>query len=189
MTQRLLLAAVLGGVTMFMWGAFSHMVLNFEGSMIRQVPNESAVTAVLKENIKEDGVYALPGVDMTRQPSPEEMSAWSAAYERGPTAMLFYHTRGTDVFTPHQFGVQFLADFGAALFGSIILLLAGVSWARGILISTLIGLGGWCALEIPYWDWYRFPWEFIRADLIDQVAGWLLAGVVMAFFLRARRIA
>jgi hypothetical protein len=185
--MRVILAAILGGIVMFAWGAFSHMVINLEGSMVRQVPNESAVVAVMKENIREDGVYAMPGIDMTRQPTAEEMNAWSAAYEKGPTAMLFYHTTGTDVFTPHQFGVQFLADFGAALFGAIILFLAAVSFGRGVIISTFIGLGGWCALEIPYWDWYRFPWEFIRADLVDQVAGWFLAGLVMAFILRVRR--
>ncbi|MFL6373905.1 MAG: hypothetical protein ACJ73D_04475 [Pyrinomonadaceae bacterium] len=186
---RVILAAILGGVVMFAWGAFSHMVLNLEGSMIHQIPNEAAVVAAMKDNINEDGVYALPGVDMTRQPTPEEMNAWSAKYEAGPTAMLFYHTRGTDVFTPHQFFVQFGADFLAALFGSVILFLAAVSWGRGVIISALIGLGGWCALEIPYWDWYRFQWEFIRADLIDQVAAWFLAGLVMAFILRVRRIA
>jgi len=186
--MRVILAAVLGGIVMFAWGAFSHMVLDLEGSMIHQIPNEAAVVAAMKENIKEDGVYALPGIDMTHQPPPEVMNAWAAAYEKGPTAMLFYHTTGTDVFTPHQFLVQFLADFGAALFGAIILFLGAVSWGRGVIISTLIGLGGWCALEIPYWDWYRFQWEFIRADLIDQVAAWFLAGLVMAFILRVRGV-
>ena len=125
---------------------------------------------------------------MTHQPPPDVMNAWAAAYKTGPTAMLFYHTTGADVFTPKQFGVQILADFGAALFGAIILFLAAVTWGRGVIISTLIGLGGWCALEIPYWDWYRFQWEFIRADLIDQVAAWFLAGLVMAFILRVRRL-
>src|SRR5947209_19303617 len=96
---RVILAAILGGVVMFAWGAFSHMVLNLEGSMIRQVPNEAAVVAAMKDNIREDGVYAIPGIDMTRQPSAEEMNAWSAKYEVGPTAMLFYHSKGTDVFT------------------------------------------------------------------------------------------
>lgn len=186
--MRVILAAILGGIVMFVWGAFSHMVLDLEGSMIHQIPNEAAVVAAMKENIKEDGVYALPGVDMTRQPSPEEMTAWSAKYKEGPTAMIFYHTTGTDVFTPKQFGVQMLADVLAALFGSAILFLAAVSWGRGVAISTLIGLGGWCALEIPYWDWYRFQWEFIRADLIDQVAAWFLAGIVIAFILRVRRL-
>lgn len=186
--MRIIVAAIVGGIVMFAWGAFSHMVLNLEGSMIRQVPNEAAVVTAMKDNIREDGVYAMPGIDMTRQPSPEEMNSWTAKYEEGPTAMLFYHTKGADVFTPHQFSIQFLADFGAALFGSIILFLAAVTFGRGVIIATLIGLGGWCALEIPYWDWYRFPWEFIRADLIDQLAGWFLAGLVMAFILRVRKI-
>jgi hypothetical protein len=76
----------------------------------------------------------------------------------------------------------------AALFGSLILFFAAVSFGRGVIISVLIGISGWCALLIPYWNWYRFSWEFVRMDLLDQVAGWFLAGLVMAFILRVRKI-
>jgi hypothetical protein len=187
--MRVVLAAVLGGVVMFAWGAFSHMVLNLEKDTIKQVPNEPAVVAAMKSNITADGVYAIPGIEMNRQLSAEEMNAWMAKYEEGPTAMLFYHTKGADVFTPHQFMVQFGADVLASLFGAVILFFAATSFGRGVVISVLIGLAGWCALLIPYWDWYRFSWEFVRMDLVDQVAGWLLAGLVMAWLLRVRKVA
>jgi len=186
--MRLILAAILGGVIMFAWGAFSHMVLNMEKETIKQVPNEAAFVAAMKQNITADGVYALPGMDMSGKATADDMNAWMAKYKEGPTAMLFYNTTGADVFTPRQFLVQLGGDVAAALFGSIILFFAAVGFARGVIISTLIGVAGWCALLIPYWNWYRFPFEFVRMDLIDQVAGWFLAGLVMAFILRVRAV-
>ena len=184
--MRLILAAVLGGIVMFAWGAFSHMVLNIEGTAVKPMPNDAAVSAAMKTNISEAGVYFLPGLDMTKAATEEEQAAWAAKYKEGPTAMVIYHPTGDDVFTPRQFGTQLAADIGAALIGSIILLFAGVGFGRGVIISTLIGVGGWVAILVPYWNWYRFPFEFVRADLIDQVAGWFLAGLVIAFFMRRR---
>jgi len=186
--MRFVLAALLGGIVMFCWGAFSHMVLNLEADMIKPMPNEEAVSGVLKPAITSPGVYVMPGIDMTRKPTDEEMNSWMAKYHAGPTAMLFYHPEGADVFSPHQFGIQFGADLAAALFGSLILLFAATGFVRGVIISTLIGVAGWSAILIPYWNWYRFPFEFVRADLIDQVAGWFLAGLVMAALLRRRAV-
>jgi len=187
--MRVILAALLGGVVMFAWGAFSHMVINLEKDTIKQIPKEAAVIGAMKQNITVDGVYALPGMDMSKPLSNEEMNAWAAKYKEGPTAMVFYNTTGADVFTPKQFLVQYIADFLAALFGSFIIFFAGVSFSRGVVIAVLIGLAGWCALLIPYWNWYRFPLEFVRMDLMDQVAGWFLAGLVMSWLLRVRKIA
>ena len=186
--MRLILAAVLGGIVMFAWGAFSHMVLGLEKDVIKMVPNEDAVSAAMKAQIASEGVYSLPGIDMSRTPNETEMQEWATKYKQGPTAMIFYHTSGEDVFTPKQFGMQFASDAGAALLASLVLLLAGVTFVRGVLISTLMGLGGWVAILIPYWNWYRFPFEFIRMDLIDQIMAWFLGGLVIAFFMRRRDV-
>jgi hypothetical protein len=182
--MRLILAATLGGIVMFMWGAVSHMVLNIEGSTLKPMPNDAAISAALKANISEPGVYFLPGLDMTKNATEAEQTAFAAKYKEGPTAMVVYHPTGNDLFTPRQFGTQVASDIGAALFGSIVLFFAGASFLRGVIISVLIGVAGWVAILVPYWNWYRFPFEFVRADLIDQVAGWFLGGLVMAFILR-----
>lgn len=184
--MRLLIAALLGGIAMFAWGAFSHMVLNIEATTLKPMPNEAAVAAAMKSNLSDPGIYFLPGMDMTKPPSAEEQAAWTAKYKEGPTAMLIYNPTGADVMTPRQFGTQFGTDFGAALVGAIILMLASVSFMRGVVISALVGLAAWVSISIPYWNWFRFPSEFIRGELIDQVAGWFLAGLIMAFILRRR---
>jgi hypothetical protein len=184
--MRLILATVLGGIVMFAWGAFSHMVLNIEAGVFRPMPNEDTVSAAMKANINADGVYFIPGIDMTKKPSEEEQASWAAKYKQGPTAFLVYHQMGDDVFTPKQFGIQFGSNLGSALIASIVLMLAGVGFTRGVIITTLIGLAGWVAILIPYWNWYKFPFEFVRIDLIDQVAGWFLGGLVVAFLMRVR---
>jgi hypothetical protein len=184
--MRLILAAVLGGVVMFAWGAFSHMVLNLENGVFKPMPNEDAVSAAMKANISADGVYFMPGIDMMAKPSEAEQEAWAAKAKAGPTAFVVYHQLGDDVFTPKQFATQFGSNLGSALIAAIILMFAGVGFARGVIITTLIGLAGWIAILIPYWNWYKFPFEFVRVDLIDQVVGWFLGGLVVAFFMRRR---
>lgn len=184
--MRLIIAAISGGIVMFMWGAISHMLLNIEGSSLKPMPNEAAVSAALKSNIAEPGMYFLPGMDMTKTATAEEQAAWAAKYKEGPTALLIYHPTGDDVMSPRQFGIQFGSNFATALVGTIILMFAAVSFSRGVIISTLVGLAAWISISIPYWNWYKFPSEFIRGELIDQIAGWFLAGLVMAFVLRKR---
>jgi hypothetical protein len=187
--MRVILAAVLGGIVMFAWGAVSHMVLNIEAGVFKQMPNEDGVAAAMKANLTADGVYFMPGMDMSRKPSDEEQAAWAAKYKQGPTAMVIYHQVGDDFFTPRQFGTQFASNLGSALIAAIILMFASVGFVRGVIITTLVGLAGWVAILVPYWNWYKFPFEFVRIDLIDQVAGWFLGGLVVAFFMRARSAA
>src|SRR5258706_13278876 len=173
--MRLILAAGLGGIVMFAWGAVSHMVLNIEGAVVKPMPNEGAVSAAMKANISEPGVYLMPGLDMTKPLSAEEKTAWAAKYKEGPTAMLIYQPTGDDVFTPKQFGTQLASDIGAALVGSIILLFAGVGFARGVIISTLIGIGGGGGLLLSYGNWSKLPCRDFLRGLILQEPGVVLA--------------
>ena len=88
--------------------------------------------------------------------------------------------------SPKQFGTQFAADLVVALVLSLIIMFAAVGFVRGLIISTLVGVAAWTAILVPYWNWYRFPNEFVVAELIDVVAGFVLAGIVIAFILRAK---
>lgn len=184
--MRLIIAAILGGIVMFMWGAFSHMALNMYGSSIKQVPNEAEVVAALKANIKEPGFYFLPGMDMSRTPTAEEMATFEAKHREGPTATIVYQPVGRDVMTPRQLGTELGSNIAAAFVVGLILSFAAVGFGRGVIISTLIGVTGWLSINASYWNWYQFPTNFVTAELIDQVAGWFLTGLVLAFILRKR---
>ena len=184
--MRLIIAAVLGGIAMFAWGAVSHMVLGIGDAGVKQMPNEGMVASALKTNLNEPGFYALPGIDMSHHPSEAEQEAWAAKYKEGPTAIVIYNPTGEDVFSMKKLGIELASNIAAALVVGMILIFAGVSFGRGVIISTLIGLVGWLSISVSYWDWYRFPTNFTTAELIDQIAGWLLTGFVLGFILRRR---
>jgi hypothetical protein len=184
--MRLIIGAVVGGLVMFMWGAFSHMVLGVQTTAIKQVPNEDSVMAAMKANMDEPGFYFIPGADMVKTPTPEEWAAYEAKHKEGPTATIIYQPTGSDIMTPKQLGTELGSNIAAAFVVGLILAFAAVGFARGVIISTLIGLTGWLSINASYWNWYRFPTDFVTAELIDQVAGWFLSGLVLAFILRRR---
>ena len=184
--MRLIFAAILGGIVMFGWGAVSHMVLGIGDSGMKPMPNEAMVMTALKSNISEPGFYFMPGLDMAQQASAEEQAAWAAKYKEGPTAIVIYHPTGEDAMSPKQFGTELGSNIAAAFVVGLILSLAAVGFGRGVIITTLIGLAGWLSINVSYWNWYRFPTIFTTGELVEQAAGWFLAGLVLAFILRKR---
>lgn len=184
--MRFIIATILGGIVLFGWGALSHMVLGLEDNTIKQVPNEAVVMDALKANITEPGFYFMPGLDKGHAATAEAQAAWMEKYAAGPNAILIYHPVGEVAMSPKQMASQFGADVAVALAVCLILSFAAVGFIRGLIITTLVGVTGWIAILVPYWNWYRFPDEFVLAGLIDQAAGFFLTGLVVAFILRKR---
>ena len=102
---RLIIAAVLAGIVMFIWGALSHMVFGLGDAGVRAVPNEAAITTAMKANLSESGFYVLPGLDM-KSATEAEKTAWDTKYKEGPTAILIYNTTGDDAFSAKRFVVD-----------------------------------------------------------------------------------
>src|SRR5947207_2767946 len=60
MTKKILLGGVVGGIVLFIWGALAWMVLPLHTPHVKTLPNESAVTAAIKGNVTETGLYFFP---------------------------------------------------------------------------------------------------------------------------------
>ncbi len=183
---RILIAALVGGLVMFCWGAFSHTVLPFAEAGVKSVPNEAAVTSTLQTNIPESGFYYLPGMEGGHNASAEARAAWSAKFEKGPTAILIYHPTGETPMSATQLGTEFLSTVLAALFVALIMSFSGAGFIRRVEIATLVGAAGWASISLSQWNWYRFPTPVILAEGFDQIVGWLITGIAMAFFIKRR---
>lgn len=55
--------AIVGGVVVFVWGGFSHMVL-LKAIGFSPLPNEAAVLESLTSASPDDGLYFFPGMDL-----------------------------------------------------------------------------------------------------------------------------
>ena len=51
--KRIFLAALLGGIAMFIWTSIAHMALPLGEAGIREIPNEAAVLSAMQSNIAE----------------------------------------------------------------------------------------------------------------------------------------
>ena len=183
---RRLLAAIAGGIVVFVWSAVSHMALGLGSAGIRTLPNEERMAQAIRGVVTEPGLYFFPGMDPSRKMTPEEERAWTERYRRGPSGLMIVQPGGREPMEPTQFVVELLADILAAGVAAFILAgLGGPLLARAGAVG-LLGVFEWADLSVSYWNWYKFPTLYTGAALVEQVVGWTLAGLVMALMLRPR---
>jgi hypothetical protein len=181
---RVLLGGLLAGVVVFFWGAVSHMALPIGTMGIRQIPDEEAVLTAFRGSITAPGFYFFPGMDHSKPASRSEQEAVMARIKQGPTGILVIHPEGAEAMSPKQLGTELATNVISALLAAWLLTKVVSGFAGRVLFVTLLGVFGFITVNVPYWNWYGFPLDFISAELIDQVVGWFLAGLVLAAIIR-----
>lgn len=190
MAKKIVLAGILGGIALFLWESVAHMVLPLGEAGIKAIGNEQTVIAALKENIKEPGLYFFPAPDrtpgMSREQQQEAERKLQEKWRTGPSGIMVFHPEGVGVSFPQQLGTQFGADVLAMLLAALLL-----SWATGlasyagrVLFVALLGLFPTLAVEIPLWNWYGFSTIYMLAQFTVHLAGFALAGLVVAALVR-----
>ena len=185
--MRALVAGILGGIVFFVWGALAHMVLPFGEMGMRYATSEEPVLAAMKENLPGPGVYMLPGLSAAQRKDEAAVAAYSAKAKANPFAFVIYQPVGKDgmEMTGNLVG-QASTDILSAIVLAWVLSLAVLAFRQRVLASAALGLFSWLTISAPYWNWYRFPLDFSIGSLVEQVVGWTLAGLVIAWWLGRR---
>lgn len=183
--MRVLVAALMGGIVMFIWGAVAHMALGLGNVGMRQPAAEDTVLAALRPGLGEQaGVFILPSVDPAKIGDKTVMAAYSAKAKTSPYAFMVYMPQGDDLSDMSgQLPRQWASDTLSALMLAFVMGLAAFSFMTRLGIALAASVFAWLSTLVPYWNWYRFPTNFTLAALVEQVIGWLLAGAVMAWWL------
>ncbi len=175
--KKLIIAALLGGLTMFIWGGFSHLVL-FIGTGFKPLPNEDKVMEVLKTNITEKGLYFFPGKDF-RNSTKEQDAIFDTKFRNGPVGLLVYRPIGGNPFEVSKLVTQLMSNLFSVFVAALIASLIFVSYWKRVIIVSLLGLLACSAVSSIYWNWYEFPTSFFIAQILDMVIGFFLAGLVV----------
>ncbi len=186
---KVVLGGFLAGIVVFFWGAFAHMVLPLGKMGVRQIPNEEPVLGAVRDTIREPGFYFLPGKDMSKQASESEEQIWLEKVKKGPVGVLVVQPSGGEAMSPRQLGTEFATNVVSALLAAFLLTWVRSGYWGRVFFVTLLGVFGFLTISVPYWNWYGFPTEFTAAEAIDQVVGWLFAGLVLAGIVRCRQVA
>jgi hypothetical protein len=188
--KRILLAAILGGIAMFVWSSIAHIALPLGKTGIKEIPNEQAVLNPMQTQLGgTSGFYAFPGVGLGPNPTRAEESAAMQQYEQklaaNPSGILIYHPPGAKALTPGQLITEFLTEMAEALLLAWLLAqtrLATLASRMGFVIIAAVMAA--ITTNIPYWNWYGFPSNYTVAYMSIEFVGYLVAGVVIASVLK-----
>ncbi|MEM7454511.1 MAG: hypothetical protein AAF456_09175 [Planctomycetota bacterium] len=191
MSIRAVIAGVVAGIVLFVWGFVTNMIIPLGEVGIKYLDrgHEEAVLNTMREQIEEPGLYFMPGWDrsLTGEELNSELARWNGAYESGPTGFLIFHPTGTSPISPRQLGVQLILDLFIGVFAAFIIShCANAGFVSKLTIAGLCGVLAFLASDAAYCNWFRYPLDFTLAKFADKVCGFLLVGLTLAILIKAR---
>lgn len=186
MALRIVLAAALSAIVMFIWGfIYWGPVLNMSARLTAPLPADAErdVLPPLRATNTPDGMYVYPGPLAAGSDKAAE-EAWTKKIGAGPVFHLAYRQSGVSPFDPAMFAKGLGHSFVIALLAG--LLLATVvhalpGYMGRVIILTLASLMAaiWTNGDNLIWRFYAPPYT------LGQVMYTLVAGLLMALITAA----
>ena len=182
-----MIATLLGGVLLFVWGVASNMALAWHERSYSKLKDERTVLEALDAVDNGPGMYLIPNVNPSEnqvQSAEEEMLAMEIATKQmaeGPMAWIVYRPDGNRTFQS-AITVQSFLCLGTSALLSLLAVLVGRSFIRRFVAIVLSVLAGTLFAKLPLWIWWGFTDDWMFAQLLDPVVGGAIAGVGIACF-------
>jgi hypothetical protein len=178
--SRILLAGLLGGLAMFLWSALTHMATPLGHAGMRGLDAEPQVVSALEASRAPEGLYVFPW-----QKDGESDDAYGERMASSSFGLLLYnHPRGV-VMDPWQLVTEYASNAAAVFVAACLLACTALrSYGARVGFVALLGFLAWLAIEVSYWNWYGFPSSYAAAQLVEQVGGFAVAGLVAAKLVR-----
>lgn len=183
--SKIILAAVLGGIAMFLWGAVDHDVLPLYNNTLQKFTNEEAVTQAIASGAPASGTYFIPymanlppGATETEKKAAEQ--TMEERSQKGPQMFAFVRVGDFGSFGVHLLG-ELLKDIVATFIFVWLLVGAGVSSTRNrIVFGIALGLVVIFSETMSHWIWYDAGFLYTLTAAINQVGGFVVASLVIA---------
>ena len=189
--KRILLAGLLGGLALFLWEFVAHDVLPLGEAGLRSLDkvNSLAMQEAWRAAVKEPGFYMVPGPDtrpgMTAQEKQDDMAKFQESWRKGPSGIMVVHPEGSDKAIGLQLGTQFAGDVVVMLLAAFVVAqLRPAGFVYKVMMVAMLGLLPTLQSELPQWNWYGFPTQFMLAQLTTHLVGFCLGGLILAKLVR-----
>jgi hypothetical protein len=192
--KRILLAGIVGGLTIFVWTFVAHQFLGLGEMGVGEIPNEAVVLNAMRGAIPEAGFYIFPGVGLGPKATMEQRKAampeYMKKYEQSPHGVLVYHPASG----PFNYGVALGREFALNVLQALLAawLVSCVASGRGysarVGIVVVAGVVAAISTNVEYWNWYGFPGNYVAGYMTTQIVGFVLAGFVIAAFVKSEAV-
>lgn len=185
MLFRVLLAAVVSAVLIFVWGFLFWGVLGVGQKFLAPLPAELDLLAVLRGSQAESGMYIYPmPLEMG---NPEAEAEFRKKHEEGPLLQLAYQREGARPMAPAMFAQGLALNFAVALLAAALVALIAPSlpnfgrrFGFVVLLSLIVAI--WNNVGDLVW-WFHSP-QYCLGNMAYTVGAGLLMGLVIAAVVR-----
>lgn len=189
MAKKILLVGIVGSVIVFVISSIIHIGLGLGEIGIKMLPHEDVLLLAMRASIRDTGFYIFPGTASGMSPNkatPAEREDYMAKYQRGPTGILIYQAYGMPLNFAKLLGSQYLFGLiGSLIVAWILVTTAGsTAFASRVAIVTLISLFAGILYDLPYWNWYGFPTDYITGHILTNTITWAIAGLGIAAMIK-----
>ena len=191
MSTRILLAGILGGVVMFIWNFVAHDLLPLGYMGVKTMPNEDAIRSALDTNLDDNpGFYIFPSggwtPGMSADQKKEVMKKVAEQTAQGAAGIMIYRPKRVFNF-PKRLIIEFATDVFLAWLAVFLLGQTRINGSAGkIGFVFTAGILAAVATNVPYGNWYGFPKSYTLGQMIIQIVGFLLVGIVAALVVGRR---
>jgi hypothetical protein len=182
--KRMLLAALVGGVVLFVWMLVAFEVLPLGKTGVKVLPPaaEKGVREGLQAGLQEPGFYFFPGVDNWPHPSEQDLETMQAKWATGPQGIVVVQPAGYDPGFMLQLAKELALDLICALVMAVVLMHVpkSMGYLRRAGIGALLGAYGAVDIDGSYNVWRYTPGNYFAAQFLIAVIGAFLAGLAVA---------
>jgi len=186
-----LLGVTLASVVFFVWSAISWMALPWQRGIFKAFSDEEKMAQVLAGQAPVTGIYGLPAeprypVGATKEKREAiDQAVWDRM-QRGPLVFAVVSRERFGTF-PRMLAIAFLGNFVVSLiFAWMLAQTTGLSYGERVAFLFLASVAAGIACRIPDWNWHKFPLNHVLINSASLCAGWLLSGLVLAWFVPGR---
>ncbi|MDP2208191.1 MAG: hypothetical protein Q8K98_05365 [Bacteroidota bacterium] len=185
--KKIIIAGIIGGIVITLWGFIAWMGLNFHKDTMKSCPEDEIFSHIFVNSMKEEGVYVIPA--MPDSQTEEAQKVWRDKIKSGPIVTIFFHPTGGDPTMMKDVLYGTIINIITAMLAAWILSRSTASkqsyFARVSFVGVLAIFAS-ITIHISNWNWMYFPIKYATAMSADLIIGWILAGLVIAAFIKER---
>ena len=183
--KRVIIGAVVAaliyfGIQTLMW------VGGFHRDFYSYAAKQDTILSALSAHLPAEGMYMMPMADNQSPDFKTQQEQIEKTMTGNPWAMVFFHPEMAE-FSPRTmilgFGYTLLGAFLAAL-----ILFMGkfpTFWSR-FTVSMLFAVFALALGPMSTMNWWEFPWNFVKAQVLDLAIGWTLCSLWLGWFVKPR---
>jgi hypothetical protein len=186
---RLFLAALAGGLAMFVWTSTAHVATPLGQMGMGSLKNDAAVrTALAQSQGNQGGLYMFPAYDPNAKDGNAEMARVTELSRTGPSGLILYRPAGQGVLMNLEtMGSELLLEVIEAFMLVIVITQStAFSLKSRLILSMVVGFAAALTTNGSQQVWYGFPSDYTRAQMIIDVLRFVIAGTAIHFVLPKR---